>query len=95
MGGEGGWDYLTVDSESRRLYVSRSNRAVITDLDKETVVDELVDTLGIHGIALQKWRASCSWLLGRGFVSTSGEFVAMEVRHEWTQMYQRDERPSD
>ena len=33
VGGEGGWDYLTVDAESRRLYVSRGTRVVVVDLD--------------------------------------------------------------
>ena len=66
VGGEGGWDYLTVDSEARRLYVSRGNRVVIIDLDKETVVGELADTPGIHGIALAPE-------LGKGFTSNGGD----------------------
>lgn len=32
VGGEGGWDYLTVDSAARRLFVSRGNRVVVIDL---------------------------------------------------------------
>ena len=52
VGGEGGWDYLTVDSDTRRLYVSRGNRVVVVDLDKETVVGELPETPGIHGVAI-------------------------------------------
>src|SRR5215469_4576692 len=52
VGGEGGWDYLTVDSEAQRLYVSRGNRVVVIDLARETVVGELPDTPGVHGIAL-------------------------------------------
>src|SRR5580700_3990767 len=62
VGGEGGWDYLTVDSDARRLYVSRANRVVVLDLDKETVVGELADTPGIHGIAVVPE-------LGKGFTS--------------------------
>ncbi len=52
VGGEGGWDYLSVDAESRRLYVSRGNRVIVIDLDKETIVGELPETPGIHGVAL-------------------------------------------
>ena len=52
VGGEGGWDYLTVDSQARRLYVSRGNRVAVLDIDKETVVGELPDAPGIHGIAI-------------------------------------------
>jgi len=66
VGGEGGWDYLTVDSEAQRLYVSRGNRVVVVDLAKEAVVGELPDTQGIHGIALAPE-------LGKGFTSNGGD----------------------
>ena len=66
VGGEGGWDYLTVDSEGRRLYVSRGNRVVVVDLDKEAVVGELADTPGVHGIAIVPE-------LGKGFTSNGGD----------------------
>ena len=66
VGGEGGWDYLTVDSEARRLYVSRGNRVVVVDLEKETVVGELSDTPGIHGIAVVPG-------LGKGFTSNGSD----------------------
>ncbi len=66
VGGEGGWDYLTVDSDARRLYVSRGNRVVVLDLDKETVVGELADTPGIHGIAVVPE-------LGKGFTSNGSD----------------------
>src|SRR5579872_3313524 len=29
IGGDGGWDYLTVEPTQRRLYVSRGNRAIV------------------------------------------------------------------
>jgi len=62
VGGEGGWDYLSTDPEARRLYVSRGDRVMVVDLDKETVVGELPDTPGIHGIAVAPE-------LGKGFTS--------------------------
>src|SRR6266542_155672 len=31
LGGEGGWDYLTVDAAARRLYIARSNRVMVVD----------------------------------------------------------------
>ena len=62
VGGEGGWDYLTVDPDARRLYVSRGDRVVVLDLDKEAVVGELADTPGVHGIAVASD-------LGKGFTS--------------------------
>jgi len=62
LGGEGGWDYLTFDDASRRLYVSRATRVVVLDADHGTVVAEIPDTPGVHGIALAPE-------LGRGFTS--------------------------
>ncbi len=62
VGGEGGWDYLTVDPEARRLYVSRGARVVVLDLEKEAVAGELADTPGVHGIAIVPE-------LGKGFTS--------------------------
>jgi YVTN family beta-propeller protein len=49
VGGEGGWDYLNVDSAAKRLYVSHATKAVVIDLEKDTVVGEIADTPGIHG----------------------------------------------
>ena len=52
VGGAGGFDYLTVDPSARRLYVSHGTKAVVIDIDKNTVVGEITDTPGIHGIAI-------------------------------------------
>ena len=49
IGGEGGWDYLSVDSAARRLYVSHASKAVVVDIAKDVVVGEILDTPGIHG----------------------------------------------
>ncbi len=62
IGGEGGWDYLTVDSAARRLYVSRSTRVMVFDADTLALVGEIPDTAGVHGVALAPD-------LGRGFTS--------------------------
>ena len=52
IGGEGGWDYLTMDSDGRRLYIARSDRVTVVDVDAGKVVGEVPKTQGIHGIAL-------------------------------------------
>jgi DNA-binding beta-propeller fold protein YncE len=49
IGGEGGWDYLNVDPESKRLYVSHSTKVVVLDMATDTVVGEIADTPGVHG----------------------------------------------
>ncbi|HUL76923.1 MAG TPA: YncE family protein [Vicinamibacteria bacterium] len=62
IGGEGGWDYLSVDAAGRRLYVSHGTKVVVVDIDKDTVAGEIAPAPGVHGIALAPD-------LGRGFVS--------------------------
>jgi len=52
VGGEGGWDYLTVDSAAQRLYVSHGTKIVVIDLAKDQVVGEITNTPGVHGIAV-------------------------------------------
>jgi len=66
VGGDGGWDYLSVDAGARRLYVSRNNRIVVLDIDQEKVVGELADTPGVHGVAVAP-------NLSRGFTSNGGD----------------------
>jgi YVTN family beta-propeller protein len=66
LGGEGRWDYLTMDSAARRLYVSRSTRVQVVDVDEGKLVGELPNTPGVHGIALDKKR-------NLGFTSNGGE----------------------
>jgi DNA-binding beta-propeller fold protein YncE len=60
IGGEGGWDYVTIDSGARRLYQSHGDRVIVVDIDDHKVVGEIPDTPGVHGVALSP---------DRGFVS--------------------------
>jgi DNA-binding beta-propeller fold protein YncE len=69
VGGAGGFDYLTVDSPARRLYVSHGTKVVVIDLEKDAVVGEIADTPGIHGIAIAPE-------LQRGFTSNGREAKA-------------------
>src|SRR5215469_10185341 len=62
IGGDGSWDYLTVDPAARRLYVSHATHVVVVDVDSGKVVGDIPDTQGVHGIALAPE-------LGRGFTS--------------------------
>ncbi len=62
VSGEGGWDYVTVDSDARRVYVSHATHVVVLDADTYAVLGDIPDTQGVHGIALAPD-------LGRGFVS--------------------------
>ena len=72
VGGDGGWDYLTVDSAARRLYVSHATKVVVIDLDKDKVIGEITNTPGVHGIAIAPE-------LNRGFASCGRENKAAIV----------------
>ena len=48
IGGEGGWDILTVDSSASRLYLSHATKVVVVDLSKNAVAGEIADTPGVH-----------------------------------------------
>ena len=62
VGGEGGWDYLYVDSGARRVYISRGTHTVVMDADTYAVAGDIPETQGVHGIAIAND-------LGRGFTS--------------------------
>ncbi|MEJ7811428.1 MAG: YncE family protein [Gemmatimonadaceae bacterium] len=61
-GGEGGWDYLAVDTAAHRVYVSHATHVVVLDADRDSVVGDIPNTPGVHGIALAP-------ALGRGWTS--------------------------
>ncbi|MGH8162845.1 MAG: YncE family protein [Rhodanobacteraceae bacterium] len=61
-GGDGGWDYLTLDQAMRHLYISRSDRVVVLDARDGKQIGEIDGLSGVHGIALAPD-------LRRGFIS--------------------------
>jgi DNA-binding beta-propeller fold protein YncE len=52
VGGDGGWDYVYADSDSRRLYIPRGNRVTVFDLDTLKPVGEIPNTNNVHGVAV-------------------------------------------
>lgn len=52
IGGAGSWDYLTVDSAGKRLYVSHGTEVVVVDTSTNQVAGRITDTPGVHGIAV-------------------------------------------
>ncbi|HJQ34606.1 MAG TPA: hypothetical protein VJ866_20665 [Pyrinomonadaceae bacterium] len=71
LGGEGGWDYLSLDAKARRLYVSHATHVLVVDADTGAVVGDIPDTPGVHGIAVVEEA-------GKGYVS-SGRASAVTV----------------
>ena len=66
IGGEGGWDYLSIDAKARKLYVTHASKIVVVDLTQDKVAGEIADTPGVHGFAIAPE-------LGRGFSSNGAE----------------------
>ncbi len=52
LGGNGAWDYLRADAQSRRLYVSHSTEVVVLDLDTHKEAGKLTGFGFIHGIVI-------------------------------------------
>jgi hypothetical protein len=62
IGGEARWDYLYVDSEQHRLYVSHGKQTEVIDTQTNKIIGTIADTAGVHGIAIASD-------LGLGFTS--------------------------
>jgi len=66
IGGTGTfWDYVFVDADAARLYVSHSNQTEVVDLTSNKVVGTIPETQRVHGIAI-------AGDLGKGFTSNGG-----------------------
>jgi WD40 repeat protein len=66
IGGQGGWDYISVDSVSKRIYASHGKQVEVLDEDSGKSVGVIADTPGVHGIAI-------ATELKRGFTSNGGD----------------------
>jgi YVTN family beta-propeller protein len=74
LGGTGGWDYLTYDASSHRLFISRATHVMVVDPRTGSIVGDIPNTPGVHGIALAP-------NLGRGFTSngTDGTVTVFDL----------------
>jgi DNA-binding beta-propeller fold protein YncE len=64
LGGEGRWDYITVDTAGHRLFIARQTRIMVVDPETGTLLGEVPGLNGAHGVAL-------AYPTGHGF-ATSG-----------------------
>ena len=61
-GGEGGWDYPLADTARNRIFLSRGTHVMVLSEDSGTVIADIPNTPGVHGIAVAPE-------LNRGFIS--------------------------
>lgn len=50
--GTGGWDYLTLDADASRLFISRADRVLVVSTRDGSLLKTIPGTAGVHGIAL-------------------------------------------
>jgi DNA-binding beta-propeller fold protein YncE len=50
--GNGGFDYVTIDSTARRLYLAHGTQVDVIDPDNGKLIGTIADTPGVHGVAL-------------------------------------------
>ncbi|MFZ0733266.1 MAG: YncE family protein [Candidatus Sulfotelmatobacter sp.] len=74
IGGEGGWDYVTLDAENHRLYVPRSTHTMVLDADSGKTIADIPGQKHNHGVALVPEA-------GRGFITDgSGSIVIFDLK---------------
>ena len=72
IGGPGGWDYLTPDLQTHRLYVPRTTHTLVIDEESGKVLADISGQKNAHGVALAP-------KAGRGFISDGGGDGAIVV----------------
>src|SRR5690349_15940480 len=72
IGGEGGWDYVTFDPETHRLYVPRSTHTMVIDAESGKTIADIPGQKRNHGVAIDA-------KTGRGFITDGGGDGAVVV----------------
>jgi DNA-binding beta-propeller fold protein YncE len=62
IGGEGGWDYMALDVQTRLLYVTHGNAVEIVNVDTGVKSEPIANLKGVHGVAFAPEK-------GRGYIS--------------------------
>ncbi len=52
LGGEGGWDYISIDPVNRHLFISHATHVIVADADTGKPISDIPDTPGVHGLAV-------------------------------------------
>src|SRR6266853_2092548 len=52
LGGEGGWDYITVDPAAKRVYIPRSEDIQVVDEVSGKIIADITGMKGLHGVAV-------------------------------------------
>jgi DNA-binding beta-propeller fold protein YncE len=66
LGGDGGWDYLTLDTAGQRLFIARQDRIMVVDPETGKLLGEIPGLNRAHGVAFD-------YATGHGFASSGGD----------------------
>jgi DNA-binding beta-propeller fold protein YncE len=72
IGGEGGWDYVTVDAPNHRLFVTRTTHTQAIDVESGKVIGDIPGQIRSHGVVIVP-------KLNRGFITDGGGTGAILV----------------
>jgi len=72
IGGEGGWDYVTIDSAAHQLFVTRSTHTMVIDSETGKTLSDIPGQKRSHGTAIVP-------AVGRGFITDGGGTGAIVV----------------
>ena len=75
VGGTGGWDYLSVDPVTQRIFASHGGIVEVVDIKAGKVVGQITQLHGVHGIAVASD-------VGKGFISNgqSGSVTVFDLK---------------
>src|SRR5579863_790981 len=71
IGGSGGWDYVTVDPSTNRVYASHASLVEVVDTTSGKVVGQITQLHGVHGVAVAPE-------FGKGFI-TNGQSNSVTI----------------
>ena len=66
LGGDGGWDYVALDTVGHRLFVARATRVMVIDPATGKLLAEIPGLNRAHGVAF-------SYATGKGFATSGGD----------------------
>jgi len=66
LGGDGGWDYVALDTAGHRLFIARQNRVMVVDPESGRVLAEIPGLERAHGVAF-------AYAAGHGFATSGGD----------------------
>jgi DNA-binding beta-propeller fold protein YncE len=75
LGGDGRWDYITIDTAGHRLFIARQTRIMVVDQESGKLLGEIPGIAGAHGVALD-------YRTGHGFATAgrSGSVTFFDIK---------------